>query len=129
MLLTDDPRLLKWAEQQLGADFGEHARNLATVGEDYLGVVVYNNYAHRNINMSIATTSPKWCTRRFLRAVFHYPFNQLDCRRVTGITGESNIQTIKLLERLGFSYEGALREFFGEDALIYGMLKGECQWL
>lgn len=128
MLRVNDPRLLKWAEIQLNADF-TNAGTLATIGADYMGVVVYNNYAHRNINMSIATTSPKWASRGFLKAMFHYPFEQLDCRRVTGITAASNMKTIDLLERLGFIYEGRLREFFGEDALVYGMLKGECRWL
>lgn len=92
-----------------------------------IGGVVYHNYDGSNIMADIAATSPRWCSRSTLKAIFDYPFVQLGCRRVTCKVSSGNKRSSRLAERLGFQREGLLREggIGGEDAIIYGILKSE----
>ena len=93
--------------------------------------VVYNNYRESNIEMTIASTSPHWCKRGILRALFRYPFEQIGCRRVTAIADCMNVHVRGFLSRLGFLQEGEMRRAYrnGNDAVIYGMLREECSWI
>lgn len=80
--------------------------------------------------LTIFSTDKRWCSRRILRTIFDVAFDFLKCRRVSVMVDVQNKQSQKLVERLGFYKEGLLRAFRdnGNDALIYSMLKQECQW-
>jgi RimJ/RimL family protein N-acetyltransferase len=93
--------------------------------------VVYNNLREMNIEATIASTRPYWCTRRVLHAIFWYPFCQLGMSRLTAITETTNQSVRVFLSRLGFQQEGVMRRGFrgGADAAVYGMLREECRWL
>ena len=94
------------------------------------GVVYHDMDASINIQMSIASDTPKWATRQTLKWFFHYPFEQLKVQRVTALTSSSNLNTQKMLERLGYKKEGVIRKAYGDDdALIYGLLREEVKWL
>jgi RimJ/RimL family protein N-acetyltransferase len=92
---------------------------------------VYNEYHPGvSIHVSIASTSPKWCNRRILKAFFGYPFLQMKVKRLTAYTGKSMASVRQFLERLGFQQEGIMRQGFADDdVVIYGMLRSECPWL
>src|SRR5690349_3238467 len=91
--------------------------------------LVYREYTGRDIQLSIAADSPKWCTKRTLRYLLGYPFLQLKCARVTAIVAKKNKRSRTLVERLGFKLEGTIRRAFPKDhGLIYGMLREECKW-
>jgi RimJ/RimL family protein N-acetyltransferase len=93
--------------------------------------VVYNNIRPPNMELSIATSDPRWCNRGVLHAIFHYPFVQAGCGRVTAVTEATNQPVRAFLCRLGFQQEGVMRQAFpgGKDAVIYGLLRDECRWL
>lgn len=112
-----DPRLVTWLT------------SLAPDGE-VLGVVVYSNRTATGCEMSVASASPKFLTRRFLRDVFAYPFFQLECERVTAISSTGNPRSINLNLRLGFVAEGLMRRAFPDGSgIVFGMLKEECKWV
>lgn len=69
-------------------------------------------------------------SRDFIRAVFRYVFEELNCRRCTGRV-DASLDWAGKLERLGFVQEGRLRgaATSGHDTLIFGMLRRECRWL
>lgn len=97
-----------------------------------LAGVVYTNHSFdgANIDMSIASISPRWCSRTVLGALFAYPFEMLKVRRATAITGRKNKIARDFLRRLGFREEGIARHGFArDDAVIHGMLKAECRWI
>lgn len=96
-----------------------------------MAVALYNMLDESNVSLSLATTNPKWCTRKVIKVIADYPFNQLGLNRVTAVIRESNTKSISLTERIGFTKEGELRQYYkdGESAMIYGMLKDECRWL
>lgn len=91
---------------------------------------VFTDYHGHSIQVSMASTTPKWASRRMLNAIFVYPFVQLECKRLTACTGKSMTHVRQFLERLGFVEEGVVRNGFADDdCVIYGMLKEECKWI
>lgn len=100
-------------------------------GPELLAVVIYSDYREIDIEMSIASTTPRWASRDIIRALFEYPFIQLRTDRVTAITSKNNRHTRRFLERLGFRLEGTHRKALrgGRTACTYGMLRDECKWL
>jgi len=64
------------------------------------------------------------------RAVLGYAFEQMQLNRIEAIVEDGNIQSEKLLEKLGFSFEGRLRESEIKggryiDLLYYSILRRE----
>ena len=71
-------------------------------------------------------------TTEAMSAVLTYGFNELDLHRIEADVAPDNIRSKNLLLKLGFTYEGNLRQryFFRgqfEDEYYYGLLKDE--WL
>jgi len=85
----------------------------------------------------MASTTPRWCTRKTLYGLLGYPFIQLKVRRITICTEKRNKKLRKLVagvgskKGLGFKLEGNLRRGYPtDDCLIYGMLKEEAiKWI
>jgi RimJ/RimL family protein N-acetyltransferase len=94
-----------------------------TIGIEEDGKIVggwlFNEYNGWNIEISVALSRP--LTRGMIRAVNHYVFQQLKCRRVTARCRESNEKSATLIRRLGFRHEGRQPFYYGDDAaLIFG---------
>lgn len=101
-----------------------------TADGEVLGVVVYSRFSAHNCEMSVVAASPRFLSRKLLQAFFGYPFNQLQCSRVTAVVETTNPHSYNFNCRLGFRVEGCLRKWFGHcDGIIMGMLKEECKWL
>lgn len=132
VLLGYDKEVAEWVRQRLAMDsgFGECAAIGVVLTGKLIAGVVYHNYRHPNIEVSIASISPRWATKTTLKLLFDYPFNQLNCKRITGLVDSENQPVRAFDERLGFIHEGTLREAHPNgDAEIYGMLKHECRWI
>lgn len=107
------------------------AKSIAAV-EHYqtLGVVVFDAFTPHDCAMHIVIEDKRCVTRRILKQVFDYPFNQLGLRRVTGLVPESNVAALAFDYRLGFVQEGRKKWGMGdEDEIILGMTKEHCRWL
>jgi len=129
--VSQDPRYLEYATQLTGTkDFGS-CKTLAFWDDGLMAVLVYNALDEGNCGISIATSSPKWCTKSALKVIFGFPFIQLGLNRVTATIRESNEKSLSLVQRLGFIPEGEMKQYYenGESAMIYGMLKDDCRWL
>jgi len=132
MLFFDaDGSVEKWVAAQLGANSFGPARAIGiTLDNQFLGGVVYHRLANENVEMSIASSSPRWATRAHIRDLFVYPFGSLKVRRITTIVTSDNLRAIEMNERLGFVHEGTLREYMdGKDTEIFGMLTSDCKWI
>ncbi len=62
--------------------------------------------------------------------IIRYGFETMNLHRIEAFVHPSNVPSIKLIERSGFSYEGHKREDYkkdgiNEDSLVYGLLKRE----
>lgn len=98
---------------------------------EFQAVILFNNWDNMNVNIHIASISPKWATREVLRVAFTYAFEELGVQRVTGVVRSGNTKARALNLRLGFKQEGEMRQYYdtGESDIIYGMLKDECRWI
>jgi ribosomal-protein-serine acetyltransferase len=56
------------------------------------------------------------------RRSLEFLFNDLKAHKVTAITRDTNLKSVKLIEKLGFSREGHLRESGTQDGKRYGLL-------
>jgi RimJ/RimL family protein N-acetyltransferase len=116
-------------QMQGAGDFGACAA-IGVEGEDGrpLGGVVFHNYQprFRNIEVSFASDTPRWLTRNLIRRILSYPFEQLNCARLTAITPRKAASARRFLDVFGFKREGLVRRGFGtDDAVISGLLKRE----
>lgn len=69
-------------------------------------------------------------SREYLWYCFHYPFNELKVRRITGLVPESNMEARKFDERLGFKLETRLKNAHPDgDVLVYAMFREDCRFL
>lgn len=94
--------------------------------------IVYNKYEpNLLIEMSIASIDKRWATRHNLRALFIYPFIQLNLKRVQALCSAKDEGVKMFLKRLGFTHEGTHPCAYhdGGVAMSFGMLKHECRWL
>jgi RimJ/RimL family protein N-acetyltransferase len=105
---------------------------ISSLGENgtILGVVVFDRFTETGVELSVASVSPKFLSRRFLDVVFHYAFVTAQKNRVTSVIECDNTAAIKLNKGLGFIEEGVLKEWYGKkDGIILRMLKSECKWM
>jgi hypothetical protein len=90
-----------------------------------LAVVAYSDMRRYSIELSIYSTPNIWATKRFIHAFFDYPYFQLGKEKTVTTTLTTNFKCIDLLERLGYTREGMLKDYqgIGKDCFIYGMTK------
>jgi RimJ/RimL family protein N-acetyltransferase len=137
MLNMDKSRLIEFAVTNMGEPVSwRDPKNCSAIGWERDGwivaAVVYDQFFWPSISGHIVSDgSRNWACRAFIRAMFDYPFRQLECARITAPVADGNSQAIRFLEKLGFKLEGRLRKAMpdGRDRLIFGILKEECKWL
>jgi len=128
MLVMGDASIAEWVRQRLPLPietFGECFQLGILDAEGTLQAgVVYNNYCNKNIEISIASITPRWATKGHIQGILGYPFKQLGCRRLSAVTARNNQHVRDFLKRLGFMHEGTLHDALEhDDAVIYGMTK------
>jgi len=97
---------------------------------EIMGVVVYDRFSPWNCELSVASVTPKFIDRAFLRAVFRYPFIQCGLRRVTAVTEDGNDGALRINKRLGFVDEAKLKNWYGDtDGNMLVMTRESCKWL
>lgn len=133
-----DAFVAAWVAQQLDMqieDFGPcRAIGIVHDGKLICGWV-YSDYREMksgaSMQASVASTSPRWGTRRVLRDVFGYPFLQQGVTRFWTAISRKNKRARSAAERLGFRLEGIARRAHDGfvDSAVYSMLPGECPWI
>lgn len=107
---------------------GPYSVFLACKGNNAKGVVLYKNYTSGDIEM-LCAGEPGWVTPGLLKFVLSYPFEQLNCNRITCLAHRKNKAMRGYLVRMGFKLEGVKRKALnGEDLMMYGLLKGKTKW-
>lgn len=67
--------------------------------------VVYHNYSPEAgvVELSAAATSKGWLTRPVLKAMFGYPFDEIDCQMAVLRVSEENAGMVSIARRFGFT--------------------------
>lgn len=134
LVYGEDEKVARWVGERLARDAEAFvpckAIGISKNGKLIAGVV-YNNYVGHLIEMTIASIDKRWCSGHNLRALFSYPFIQLNLKRVQALCSANDEGVQMFLKRLGFIHEGthACAYHDGSDALSFGMLKNQCKWL
>ena len=137
--VSNSPHVSEWVAKRVGLecadDFGPHA-SIGVARDKPIAGVVYSwlrKEPHGNdVRVSIAAvTGSHWAQPVVLRRLFEYPFEQLDCVRLTAIIREGNAASERMVRHMGFRKEGVMRRAWDgkSNALVYGMLKSECRYL
>lgn len=133
MSLVIGKEVVRWVAQKTNefGDFGTEIgigleRNSALVGG-----IAYANWNGVNVEAHAASDGSKtWLTRQFLWTIFDYPFNQLQCKRITLCIGEGNKDSRRFAEHLGFELEATLKNAHPSGhLLIFVMWKEHCRWI
>lgn len=99
---------------------------------DLVAGVLYEGYNGHNVWMHVAAEpSKQWLNRQYLHYCFHYPFNEMGVKRLTGYVEASNEQARRFDEHLGFKQEAVLRGAAsdGGDVILYVMRREDCRYL
>lgn len=122
-----------WAGDRLGVDkWPDDARSLAVSGPDGVRcVVVYNWFTDQSCYVHVATNGKKnFATRGMLYGLFAFPFIHCGHRRITFTIAEKDVQTQVLAKRLGFKFEGVMRDALpGDNHVVMGMTRDDCIWI
>ena len=99
-----------------------------------LGGFLFTDYDGHNIYVHLALETPRLFTRKHIKYVFDYGFNQLKCGRMTAVCRNGYERNERILSGTGWIKEGIVRKVMKinnefVDAAVYGMLKTECRWI
>lgn len=121
-----------WVCSRLGSEFNERLDSAIGLERDgkLIAGVVYDNYLGGSICIHVASEGSHWLTRDFLRAVFGYPFNQLQVRKLIGPVDSDNFEARRFDEHLGFIPEAVLKDAGRHgDLILYSMTRQQCRFL
>jgi L-amino acid N-acyltransferase YncA len=89
-----------------------------------VGMVGYDHWSPRSVQMHVALERPG-CCRRLLREAFRYPFELCGIGCVVGITGLDS-RSARMAERLGFREVGRAPN---AELVFWEMRRNECPWI
>lgn len=131
LVYGEDERVAHWARVRIpGAEDwngGYRAIGLERDGK-LIAAAVYTDVSLANLSMHIAGEG-NWASRKFLRAIFAYPFVQLKVRRVTGYISAKNWRSRKMAEQMGGTLESIMeRALMDDDVCVYRIFNEHCRW-
>ena len=138
LVFGKDEEVLAWIVKRLPVKLKpDEFKPCTTIGiqdkatGELIAAAVYHRWTPFSCELTFAAASPRWCKKGILAALFHYPFEQRSCVRMTLVIGANNKRAIKLNLGLGFKLEGIARKAYDgiNDAWVLGMLREECKWV
>ena len=131
MLTFDAPTVAAWVANHAEAD---PRLTVAAIGwqrdDEITCGVFFENYTGKSITATIAVANGAVMPKEFLRAIFDYPFNAIGCWKMIALVAESNYKSQNLVEKMGFTVEGRISDYYPDgDLIIYSMTKLQCRFL
>ena len=121
----------RWVAEKTGSNWTHLCRGvgLALHGQLVAGIM-YDAFTGSSIAMHSRVDDPRKVNREWLFSIFDYPFNQLGCKRVTGLVSSANLRAQRTNEHLGWKRETVLKDYFLDgDGIVYVMRQEDCRWL
>jgi hypothetical protein len=131
-LFGHDEVVAKWVGEKIGAVIVPPYTVMAWIDENGVlatGFVFHSYIPGGSIEMALASRGR--LTRKMLREVAHYIFEDNAARRITVRTKRKNERACSMLERAGFVKESVCRAYYpDDDAVQFRMLKSNAmRWL
>lgn len=93
--------------------------------------VVYDGYNGAIIHAHIWADPERMACREWWAAIFDYPFNRCNVKKIVGQVKSTNTEAIKLDEHFGFVREAEVKDYYpdGTSLLAYTMTREQCRVL
>lgn len=132
-LISNPARVFAFMSQHMPMQMvgGMKGVGLEKDGELIAGAL-YEGFNGQNVWVHLCgAPGRRWMTREFLRYGFHYPFNEMGVKRLSGYVNASNTDARRLNEHFGYQEEarlvGAAPD--GDDVILYVMWRENCRFL
>lgn len=127
-IVSSKQTVAPWVAKKLFGRFNpDEAIGLEKNGELVAGVI-YENWNRRSIVCHIVIDGRM--TPSYLAAIFHYPFMYLGVDKIIAPVAESNEESIKFVENLGFEREATLSDAHPDGAiLLYTIKRTACRFI
>ena len=104
-----------------------NALGLERNGELVAGVI-YENWNHKSIWCHIAIDGR--LTPWYLAAIFDYPFNICQVEKIIVPVGSDNEESVRLVEKMGFTEEGRIKDARPEgDLILFTLSRDACRFI
>lgn len=132
LIFGEDKAVAEWVARRLpgAGGFGVCTAIGVAYKDKPIAGVVYDQYNETfgTLMISIAADNPRWAQRGIILALMHYPFEQLQVRKLWSVVASSNYRAIKLNKGIGFRQEAILARHFGKDhAVVMRMFRNDYQ--
>lgn len=119
-----------WVAQRIGGVFTP--ANSVAIGLEKDGTLIagimYEHWNGRSIVAHIAIEGRM--TPAFVGAIFDYAYNVCGAEKAIVPVGSHNVKSQKLVEHMGFSEEGRLKDAQPDgDIILYTLKKSDCRFL
>jgi RimJ/RimL family protein N-acetyltransferase len=131
MLIVNSAHVAHWVSIRIEGMFpSQGATSIGDIRDGKIvGGVVFDSYTGASIVASIAFDKVGW-SRKFIWAIFDYPFNQLGVSKIIAYAHYWNVKSLNLLRKMGFKQEGRIKDVYEDgDMLIMTLTKNDCIWL
>ena len=134
LVLDQHQRVAEWvaAQTDCTADAwaGYACLGLENEAGELLAGVVLESYNGRSANVHVAGVGRQWMNRNMLVTFFHYCFNHLQLKRLTGLTPASNAAALAFNRHLGFEVEYVMPDGAADGDLVIQVLRPEnCRYI
>jgi RimJ/RimL family protein N-acetyltransferase len=130
MLTTDLAAVADWVSKRAEADPRGVTAAIGWVSDGRMVAgATYEDYTGGSITATIAIENGAM-VKQFLRAIFEYPFRQLNVGKIFAMVAQTNSPSRRLVEKMGFVQETVLKEYYScEDLIVYSMTARQCRFL
>ena len=134
LVLDQHQRVADWVAQQTACSShawaGYACLGLENEAGELLAGIVLESYNGRNANVHIAGIGRGWMNRNMLVTFFHYCFNHLKLKRLTGLTPASNTHSLAFNRHVGFEVEYVMPDGAPDGDLVIQVLRPEhCRYI
>lgn len=133
-LTFDKPRVNAYVAAKVGrrapwpAEY--QAVGIEQDGEIIGGVVIDGIVHGARCSIHCAGEGRRWLTREFIRVVFGYVFNVINCKVVINPVDSGNADSIRFTTHMGFTEALRIEGGAGDqDLIVFTMPRADCRWL
>jgi hypothetical protein len=127
-MIVTDSRVVNWVKYRTGLSLGATA---VGIGEERNGKLIagvsYDCWTKNNVFVSLAVDESP--SKLFWATVADYPFEKLNCQRVTAMIESSNDKSLSIAKHGGFAEECRLKGAAadGSDLVMHVLRKDDCR--
>ena len=119
-----------WVAERIAGEF--YSKNSSAIGLQKDGKtiagVINENWNRQSIFCHIAIEGRM--TKEYLKAIFDYPFNVCNCKKIIVPVVSNHVKSIKLVTNMGFTEEARLKDAsLDGDIIFLTLTKENCRFL